>query len=458
MNRSSFARFKQIKTIPELIDFLNAGPLSWLAFIMLGLWIISPLLVLMYRTTYEVGDQFTDMLNQARSQVFWKTILTQTGLIGMGVGLILWLKSLRTRRELKQSVKQYYIDHAPVIYMALLLFWSVLAWLFSSDLAFCFSGSVYRQEGLRAYLMYAGIFALGLALDRGRQIRWLLDLLACSAAVLALLTVINAPALNDFFRIELKTSVFFNSNHYGYFLCISLAASAVLLLTESRKGLRYTLRSLIMVVVTAALSLNGSLGPLLAAVVGLGVLALLLYAGHLPERCRVWHAIGIFALVTMIVNLSTHYLLLDLSKLYGDVGDILLGSDTAGLAGSARWQLWVGGIGFIGERPFFGFGPDNLGNAYARLGIAIDRPHNELIQVTASLGVPALLFYLSSLAAILHRLLLKLKSWTMMTVGLFCIAVTYFVSGLFGNTMIYTTPYYLIVLAMLVRAIGTERQ
>ena len=55
--------------------------------------------------------------------------------------------------------------------------------------------------------------------------------------------------------------------------------------------------------------------------------------------------------------------------------------------GSGRGILLKNAILFANQKPIFGYGPDNLGQAYFDKGITNnDRPHNELIQFAASLG------------------------------------------------------------------------
>ena len=74
--------------------------------------------------------------------------------------------------------------------------------------------------------------------------------------------------------------------------------------------------------------------------------------------------------------------------------------------GSNRWFLWRLGVKYALEKPLFGYGPENLGHLYYTISPDLsDRPHNELIQIAASLGIPALGFYLVGLGSLLHGLL-----------------------------------------------------
>jgi len=121
---------------------------------------------------------------------------------------------------------------------------------------------------------------------------------------------------------------------------------------------------------------------------------------------------------------------------------------SADMAGNGRWILWKGAIEIIKEYPFLGVGPDNLAVFYEKKGISWDRPHNEFLQIAASLGVPAVLFYLSALGLGFFQLFRNLKKMSIIEISAFVVVVGYLVSAMFGNTMYYTYPYFLIFLAI----------
>ena len=117
-------------------------------------------------------------------------------------------------------------------------------------------------------------------------------------------------------------------------------------------------------------------------------------------------------------------------------------------AGSGRWQLWMGALQIMEEKPLFGTGPDNMATSYTDLGINWDRPHNEYLQIGASFGIPALIFYLLALIFGYAYGLKHLKELPPSSVIAFSACTGYLFSALFGNTMYYTYPYFLIFLAI----------
>ena len=62
--------------------------------------------------------------------------------------------------------------------------------------------------------------------------------------------------------------------------------------------------------------------------------------------------------------------------------------------GTYRMVLWKYGLQFFAENPILGYGPDNLGTKYDSVGITDqDRPHNLLIQLATTSGLPGLILY-----------------------------------------------------------------
>jgi O-antigen ligase len=203
---------------------------------------------------------------------------------------------------------------------------------------------------------------------------------------------------------------------------------------------------------------NGSFGPILAVIVGfLG--AIVLFAFVRKEKLkRVAAALLIFLAVMGLTNLKTPRIENDVRIFSGDIKEVITNDEKAAKAGSGRWELWVAGVQFALERPVFGYGPDNLGPQYQKLDFDLDRPHNELIQFAASLGFPALMFYLLAMLGHLVRFLRSAKRLSPLLLGIFVAVGTYLVSSLFGNTMYYTTPYFFAVLGISAGLLNMDAQ
>jgi O-antigen ligase len=201
---------------------------------------------------------------------------------------------------------------------------------------------------------------------------------------------------------------------------------------------------------TLALLANNSFGPYLAS--GGGVLLAVFFR---PKSALRSQNISLISALLIYVGLSIAFNLLhsgfqrDASLLANDVANIAQRNGQADMAGSGRWLLWKTGLKSATERPWFGFGPDCLGQHFIDQGVTYnDRPHNEFIYFAASLGIPALFFYVTGLAAHLRNFLRVWKRLDWHVIGLFCTVGAYLISSLFGNTMFYTTPFFILFLGL----------
>ncbi len=435
-----------IRTIPELLDYTSTTVLDTIRQLPLFYWLAAPVFVMIRNLTLQHNDIWDEMFNVAAQGIHWQEILQQIGLIGWLLGIVVLAKGIRQVQTGELELSAWLRAHTFHLLLALLLFWSLLSFLFSEDRGLSWQGDSYRMEGFRAYLMYGGIFLSALSVRTWGNMKRLLRVLTTVSSLIAILVLINYEPLNEHLGIGAQTGIFFNSNHYGYYLCLTIMAALLLYLTEQRRLQRRLILAAFLLQ-TAALVQDQSLGPYLAVCCGLIAVAIGLRWLKRSQLKKLLFAGGLFLLVSVLMNFYTNVLGADLMRLFRDFSLILRRSEEAGRAGSGRWVLWTNGIRFIVEKPLFGYGPDNLGARYLLANVCIDRPHNELIQIAASLGIPALLFYLGALGILFKQFFRNRLHLGVEGIALAGIIIAYFVSSLFGNTMPYTTPYYLIILA-----------
>ena len=120
--------------------------------------------------------------------------------------------------------------------------------------------------------------------------------------------------------------------------------------------------------------------------------------------------------------------------------------------GSGRGEVWVGVFKLIKQKPFFGWGLENLLQAfYNQLKINEGRTHNLILQLMGTTGIPGMLLYMTAVLAIFfrHFNLKRWREWNMLEfVTIFCF-ISYMVSSMFGNSAFYTSPYFMIILGIL---------
>jgi O-antigen ligase len=126
-------------------------------------------------------------------------------------------------------------------------------------------------------------------------------------------------------------------------------------------------------------------------------------------------------------------------------------TDTSNLtdhSGSGRWLLWKTTLEAIAEKPLLGYGPEGMAWVFEARGVSNDRPHNEILQYAASIGIPGLLCYLAALILLWRKFWQQRKQAGLVLLTAVCAVIAYFVSSLVGNTMFYTTPFFFMFLGL----------
>lgn len=429
----------------ELLTYFTSH-IESISVILLGLWILTPAFILLKTIQISYEQQyayFTGLL----LGVEWNVLLQQIGFIGFFVFIIL-VCNYFIKFESEIDEKFLSVNFIPWL-LVLMLIWSIISTVYSNNKALSFFGTIYRRDGLLSYIAYAGIFSCGYVVGKNKNILKLLNLNTWVASLLSILMLMDNDNLNKVFNLYPDSAVFYNINHFGYYLSIALMCSVTLILLDDNESFRnYLLKFSIYIVLTAALIKNSSFGPYLAVIGGIALLIFFNKYLDKNKKNKLLIIILIFIIISLVINIMRSSMFTEIKRLIFGIESIIMKDDNADLAGSGRWKLWVNGFKFILEKPIFGYGPENLGARYLMEGIEQDRPHNEIIQFAASLGVPAALFYIS--AILLHfRNLFKYKEHvSILTIGLYSVVFTYFVSSLFGNTMFYTSPFYFMILGL----------
>ena len=122
-------------------------------------------------------------------------------------------------------------------------------------------------------------------------------------------------------------------------------------------------------------------------------------------------------------------------------------------AGTSRVKLWKYGLQFFAENPILGYGPDNLDAKYDSVGIIDqDRPHNLLIQLATTSGLPGLILYVTAVGIIIIKGIKEFLKKDEKGQIFLLVVITYLISAMFGNSMYYTTPYFFIFLGFLMNS------
>ncbi|MDD2534645.1 MAG: O-antigen ligase family protein [Eubacteriales bacterium] len=444
----------QMTRISELIEYVNPLVLEKIAFILLLIWLCLPIYILAYSWKIPLQDPQDQYFTKMMVMSTWYSVLQQIGFLGFLLGLFVFVQNLFKTRQMGLSLRHYIGSRKLPLFLMLLLIWSIFSTIFSTNPALSFTGTGYRKDGLTSYFAYCGLFVLGSLVHNRRYIKILLTAFAGVSATLMLPFTANWVSEITWMPAFQNPSIFMQFNHLGYYLCLATMAFYILYLSEVRSRWYPLLWLTGFALATASLVLNTAIGPIVAVIGGLMLGNLFYYFLYRQQHNqqivkRIVIVAGTFILISVLVNLSIGFLGQDISQLSTDLSNIASGSERASSAGSGRWLLWQNGVRFAMEKPLWGYGPDNLGSRYAVSTAAFsDRPHNELIQFAASLGIPAMLFYLAGLAAHLQSFIVQRKKVDEFTIGLFALIGAYLISSLFGNTMFYTSPYFFLFLGI----------
>ncbi len=451
-------KLRSIKTVRDFFETIPASSIVRIAFWLLSALAASPLYILLRSIFLDYHDSFYLNDNQRTLGTYWVQFIKIIGYSGLLLTFLFLLKYLaehHQKRWLTKALKR----HPVPVFLFLMLVWSVFSFMFSSNHTLSLYGSNYRCEGLLTYFAYTGIFCCGyMILDKKLRLS-IMRIFVLTAAVLSILMLINHPELNLLLSMEPYAAIFQNINHYGYYLCLAASLAAALVIREAKMNKAALFWCLIYAILITTLIKNKSFGPYVAVVLGLIFLLTLSFIHVKKAKLCTVILVLVFIALSLGLNLKTKYLTRETTQLGKDIVNILENNDQAPQAGSNRWILWTLGIKYTLEKPVFGYGPDNLSSRYQLDNLNHDRPHNEILQLSASLGIPAALFYCCALFCYFFPLLKKLKKLSPEIMGLYAAVITYLASSMVGLSMYCTTSFFFAFLGLtcnLFRADGNE--
>ena len=418
-----------------------------LIFVLLLLWIIMPVL----QTIHETHDI---ILKKEYNFLLMKT----TGVVGIALGICFIFKKIKESQDKKEIIKEL----LPIFIFTLYMIWTLISCVLSPDKELAFYGTVYRQEGYIMYMIYAGYFFCTYLFESKKLRKTLLNIFIIVSIFLIIISrsYLTIVKYTDIFLYNSPDhSVFAQFNHYGYYLMMSLMCSLGLFITEKNKILK-TVYLIAYTVIGYALIANNTFGCYLAT-----SMVLILYCIYAlvkkRDRIVISIAIAIFIILSITITKDGKNLAYEnISSLGSDIKTIItkvfnIEEDNPELeenfekAGTSRMILWKNGIKFIKERPIIGYGPENLKEKYESVSIKQDRPHNLLIQLATTSGIPGMVLYVTAVGIIIVKGIKNLIKNNGSGKIFLIIAITYLISAMFGNSMYYTSPYYFIFLGFL---------
>ena len=251
---------------------------------------------------------------------------------------------------------------------------------------------------------------------------------------------LSFPAFRDG---RTNSTIFFNSNHYAYFLTMAVLIAVGYYLYAEKDFAIFGAVSMLLNL--AALCVNRATGGLLAVAVVIVLACVTGIRRGEDKAARAKILMMIFIAGTAAVFVISPNIRADAVRLAGDFVSVVSGKDD-GQAGSGRWTLWVLTVEYIRENPLLGWGCEGIADML-RGATGLGSPHFEILTYAAFFGIPAAVIYTVWVIKILVR------SWKRGTDDVSrmtaCLAATgYFISSMFGIPIFYTLPFFFIFLGM----------
>ena len=416
-------------------------------FVLLFLWMIMPIL-----QTFKVTDITIEMHN------LYFGLMKLIAIVGIGTATITIYDKIKKAENKKEIIK----DILPIFIFILYMAWTLISCFQAKWRKNAFYGNSYRKEGWFMYVNYAGFFFCTMLLENKKLRKTLLNTFIITSIFLMSINRICLDGQryqNIFENTEIADSVFYQFNHYGYYLMLSLTCSLGLFITEKNKVLKI-IYLISYALIGYALIYNDTFGCYLAMLVILVIYAIYAIIKK-TDRKTIFIAITVFALLSgAIFKNGENLAYKNLSQLGEDIKTIfckILNIEIEGedidkkfdKTGTNRMELWTNGIKFILEKPIIGHGPDNLRHLYLMKGIEQDRPHNLLIYLACVSGIPGMLIYVTAVGIIVIRGIKSLFQNDQRGKIYLIVVITYLISSMFGNSMYYTSPYFFIFLGSL---------
>lgn len=433
-----------IESVTAVITRQAHRALKWLVL----LFAISPIFVLIKSITLPYHEAFYINTNQRTLAEFWCGLLKLSGYYGLVFTFLAALGGAREMSREKGWLWRAIHRHPVLLFLSLLLAWSFFSCLLSDNFTRSFYGTDYLRDGFLSYLAYAGLFCCAYLMKMQNDRMLITRFFTGTAAVVSILVLVNNDMLKRMLSLVNNAAIFHNINHCGYYLCLAVMTAATLFLTERSKSISFMIWLPVYTLINVALLKNGSFGPYVAVIGGLAFLIVFAFLYVKKVKLQAVILVVVFIAVSFVFNLKTNYLKNEAFTLRQDIVNIVENNESASMAGSYRWIIWKKSVRYALEKPVFGYGPENLGKRFGQDELSTGRPHNVILQLAASLGIPAALFFTAALFFLYWDLLKNRKKLTIEALGLHSAVFTYLLSSMFGVSAFYTTPFFFIYLGL----------
>lgn len=352
---------------------------------------------------------------------------------------LLYICIAAKRRELR-------FEKADALFMAFALL-IVVSTLVNGLSEFTFDGAPYRYIGIlnmfSFMLIYMGVTR---AIKRESFGDYILLGYLAAADLIGLAALIDrvSGGIAAFGDKKELSAVFFNGNHYGYFLMMAaLIGAAYFLFSENKPAVFGAVSAGLNLIL---LAINHSLGSILALLIVLAGTALVIILKDRSHMRRLGLLVAAAAVALVVGFIISPALRKEFTGLFADLSAIL--SRTAeGTAGHRRLQMWTLTAGYISEKPLLGYGCEGIALMLYE-AMKVSNPHCEVLTYAAFYGIPAAILYAAGVIAAIAASLRNTEANRTQQKAACMAAAGYFISSFVGVGMFYTLPFFFIFLGL----------
>ena len=337
--------------------------------------------------------------------------------------------------------------------------------LFAFDKSIAIQGRVFRNEGLITIIMYMLLFLAARSVKK-IDVRFI-NLALLSALIVSVYGILQYfgidPIPRDAMRSLWATNVAFstigNPNFLGSYIVLMIPLSIHSYLIEKRY---FSL--LVFISLFTCLLVTMTRGVWLGSLFSIFLYFSLLWLNRNKYQfstSRVLILCVSMLIPIIIINfVSSNELFNRFFSIQSEIASLVNNGDSANNIGSYRWFLWARVIKLIGQKPWFGYGIENMMipfmNAYRsditnilKMKIAFDKAHNEYLNIAVSSGIPSLIAYLSFVGLCLKTGIIRLKE-NPVHLALFASVIGYLIQATFNISVVSVAYVFWIFLGLLV--------
>lgn len=368
-------------------------------------------------------------------------------------GAILLILLLINYKKLKLDKKDYVI-----LAFAVLVFISTML---SSKVKISIIGEINRYEGMLAFYTYILIYFCAkkfLQYKNNRTLLNILHIVYISISILGILQYYIKLPTNDLYPIFNKGAcgTFGNTNFMGSFISMGIPIFIITYIIKGDK-ISFITSLLVFFCLIACRARSGW--------VAFGIFSIIILIYLIKNKNKKLFKRAVILVVCFIMIFMLLYLpekSIVKQKINQVKNDVTI-AKTKGLndkLGSSRIQVWKIVIELIEKYPIFGVGTDNLKKGIAdnltetsiniilRAKSSIDKAHNEYLHIAVTLGIPALVIYLTFLCMIVFPKLKNILKQEKTFINL-SVIISYLAQAFFNISTIGVAPLFWLSLGLL---------